>query len=92
MLAGVPQMCADALSSCTQGLNLVFSDLDGASYALAPGDGLWTVSSGADEGLPAVVTTAHDFVSWGTKRTDWRTMGIEADGPLAATLDALNVI
>lgn len=92
MLAGVPQMCADALSSCTQGINLVFTDLDNAAFALAPGDGLWTVAAGADAALPTIATTAHDFVSWATKRTDWRTMGIQTDGAAADTLDALNVI
>lgn len=92
MLAGVPQMCAEALSSCTQGVNLVFSDLEGSSFALSPGAPLWTVTPGSDPTLPTVTTSAHDFVSWSTKRADWRTMGIEADSAAAATLDALNVI
>lgn len=92
MLAGVPQMCTAALADCTQGVNLVFSDLDGAGYTLAPGAPLWIVTSGVDAALPAVITSAHDFISWGTKRADWRTMDVRADGAAAATLDAINVI
>jgi hypothetical protein len=41
-----------------------------------------------------VTTSAHDFVSWGTKRSDWResTTGDTADPYVAAVLDAINVI
>ncbi len=93
MLAGVPQMCAAALSGCSQGVNIAFSDL-GSSFAVRPaaaGEG-WTVTEGADGSLPTASTTAHDFVSWGTKRADWRSMGMQLDGAAADTLDAINVI
>ena len=92
MLTGVPQMCTDALASCSQGVTLVFTDLDDAAFTVAPGEPLWTVTPGTDGALPVVRTTAHDFVSWGTKRADWRSMGVHADGAAAATLDAINVI
>lgn len=95
MLAGLPQMCADALATCTQGVNLVFrGDVDRAR-ALRPGEagGPWAVSAGIDDSLPTASTTAHDFVSWGTKRADWRACGVEMpDAAAAATLDAINVI
>ena len=91
MLAGLPQMCAEALAGCTQGVNLEFTDL-GTTSALRPGDPHWTVTDGADASLPTAVTTAHDFISWGTKRADWRAMGVSADGAAATTLDAINVI
>ena len=71
---------------------LVFTDLDEAAFTLTPGEPLWAVSTGGDATLPQVRTSAHDFVSWATKRADWRTMGVQADGAAAATLDALNVI
>lgn len=96
MVGGIPQMCASALAGCTQGVNLEFTDLDGATWALTPGDPLWTVRAGADETLPTARTSAHDFVSWGTKRADWRAMGVTVvagdGGGAAATLDAINVI
>lgn len=91
MLAGAPQMCADALSNCTAGVNLEFTDI-GTTWALQPGADGWTVTEGAAPDLPVASTTAHDFVSWGTKRADWRTMGVTVDAGTAATLDALNVI
>jgi uncharacterized protein (TIGR03083 family) len=93
MLAGLPQMCATALAGCTQGVNLSFDS--NSSYALRPGNAgeVWTVSAGADSSLPTAATTAHDFVSWGTKRTDWRHCGVKiSDAAAAATLDAINVI
>jgi hypothetical protein len=36
----------------------------------------------------------HDFVSWGTKRTDWRTAvtGDVGSDDVAAVLDAINII
>jgi hypothetical protein len=91
MLAGLPQMCADALAACTVGVNLTFADL-GTTWAVAPGTDGWTARERAVDGLATVTTTAHDFVSWGTKRADWRAMGVVADGAVAATLDACNVI
>ena len=96
MLAGLPQMCAAALGRCSQGVNLVFEGAPTQGYALRPGESVadhWSVTTGIDPSLPNAVTTAHDFVSWGTKRADWRDLGVEmADVDGATTLDAINVI
>jgi uncharacterized protein (TIGR03083 family) len=95
MLAGIPQMCTEALAGCSQGVNLEFSDVGEPSvYALQPGadGGLWTVSEGAADGLPTATSNVHDFISWGTKRADWRDMGVTVEGAAAGTLDAINVI
>jgi uncharacterized damage-inducible protein DinB len=95
MLAGLPQMCADALAGCTQGVNLAFDGGHG-TYAVRPGaaaDGLWEVVAGGDPLLPTATTTAHDFVSWATKRANWRDMNVAMPLPAAAqTLDAINII
>lgn len=94
MLAGLPQMCESALSGCTQGVNLIFEGPAAGNYMLTPGGALWTVSAGRDPSLPIATTTVHDFVSWGTKRVDWRgsvTMAPDASAA-ATTLDALNII
>ena len=96
MMTGVPQMCTDALAGCHQGVNLEFGDIE-QTWSLAPGPegGRWTVTAGATPGLPTAATTAHDFVSWGTKRADWRGLGVAGivhAGAAADTLDAINVI
>jgi len=95
MLAGTPQMCRAALAGMTQPVTL---ELTG------PGGGTWTVQPPGEDDLTTVVdgtggdatvkSSAHDYVSWGTKRTGWRdsctVTGDEAAA--AAMLDALNII
>ena len=99
MLAGLPQMCADQLAQAQpQAVNLVFDGPAANSYCLSPGDPAvgpqWVVASGADDDAPVIRSTAHDFVSWGTKRGDWRTMtsGDVSNPAVASVLDAINVI
>lgn len=91
MLAGVPQMCAEALSACTDGVNLSFTDV-GVTASVRHVNGAWIITDDADTSLPTATTTAHDFISWGTKRADWRAMGIEVPDGAGRTLDAINVI
>jgi len=90
MLAGLPQMCADALAGCSSGVNLSFTDL-GSTWSVAPGSP-WVVAEHGLQDLPTATGTAHDFVSWATKRADWRTTWHVSDDVAAATLDAFNVI
>ncbi len=99
MLAGLPQMCADALAAVpAQPINLVFDGPAASSWCLTPGDSAagprWVVANGADDDAPVVRTTAHDFVSWGTKRSDWRgsSTGDVSNPAVGAVLDAINVI
>jgi hypothetical protein len=95
MLAGLPQMCAGALADASQQpVNLVFDGPGGGSFVLAPGADGWTVDEGFDEHAPTVHTTVHDFVAWGTKRSDWRDMvtGDTDNADLASVLDAINII
>jgi len=94
MLAGLPQMCADALASGPQqSVNIVFDGPAAGSYLLAPAE-VWTVSEGIEADAPTIRTTAHDFISWATQRADWRataTGDVDHDDA-AAVLDAINVI
>ena len=76
MLAGIPQMCTAALAA-------VMKATWAQPHAVAPG---------TDDSLPICVTSAHEFVSWATKRADWRTHAQLTDQAAAATLDAINVI
>ena len=94
MLAGLPQMCQPALAKCAQGINLSFIGPASGTWTLTPGDQLWTVGPGHQPHLPTVITSAHSFVAWATKRSDWRaTVTVEGDVVAAApTLDALNII
>ena len=99
MLAGLPQMCADELAAApAQPVNLVFDGPAAHSWCLTPGDPAagprWVVANGADDDAPLVRTTAHDFVSWGTKRSDWRSSstGDVTNPAVGAVLDAINVI
>lgn len=95
MLAGLPQMCADELSAApSQAVNIVFEGAGGGSYLLAPGADGWTVSEGVDGDAPTIVTSVHDFVSWGTKRSDWRDeVSGDTDRPgVDVVLDAINII
>jgi uncharacterized protein (TIGR03083 family) len=97
MLAGIPEMCALALSTAPrQPVALVFSDPASEATLTPDGDG-WAVVPGRDPEAPAVLTSVHDFVSWGTKRSDWRELAVfVGEGPsaedAAAVLDAINVI
>ncbi len=96
MLMGLPQMCAEALASVPkQSVNLHFDGVAEQDFVLEPGVDLWTIRPGTLAGAPTLRTTAHDFVSWGTKRADWRATssltGANADAA-APVLDALNII
>lgn len=96
MLMGLPQMCASAFASGPkQSVNLRFTGVAAGDFVLEPGNGLWSVSAGVREGAPTLTSGAHDFVSWGTKRADWRATstltGAGADDA-ALVLDAINII
>jgi uncharacterized protein (TIGR03083 family) len=101
MLMGLPQMCASALAGAPrQAVVLEFTGPAAATFTLAPGegDGPWTVTAGESGSGPVCRTSVHDFVSWGTKRSDWRESAGLDGGEAAAradaevVLDAVNVI
>jgi hypothetical protein len=100
MIAGTPEMCAPALASCTVGVNLVFEGPAAGSYAITPpaaGATLWSVVPEANPAFASATGTAHDFVSWATKRANWSdhvtlSGNSGAQAGAAATLDALNII
>ena len=99
MLAGLPQMCESALAAAPQQpVNLVFDGPAAHSWCLTPGDQAagprWVVANGADDDAPVIRSTAHDFVSWGTQRADWRatSTGDVSNAGVGAVLDAINII
>jgi uncharacterized protein (TIGR03083 family) len=86
MLAGLPQMNADALEKVvTAPVRLELAGPGAASLTLG-GDG--TVAA-------TIRSSAHDFVIWGTARRPWRELDvtIEGDADLgAAVADNINII
>ena len=65
-----------------------------AVLEVAPGADGWTVTPGVQDDAPIVTSNVHDFISWGTKRADWRdsVTGDIARPDVAAVLDAINII
>jgi uncharacterized protein (TIGR03083 family) len=98
MLAGMPQMQPDELPPIlTQPLRLVLTGPGGGTWTVTPGteDGLFSVDETSAGDVAATVTSsAHDFVSWGTKRSDWRAAcTIEGDQNYAEqVLEVINII
>lgn len=98
MLAGLPAMCEADLGVVTAPLALVLEGEGGGSWTIAPpadGAPLVSVSEGSADDVVAIVrSTAHDFISWGTRRSDWRESArIDGDAAYAAAvLDKVNVI
>jgi hypothetical protein len=86
MLAGLPQMCEDAL----------------AKVVTAPvrieitGPGAQSITVGGDGEIAATIrSSSRDFVIWGTQRRPWRDFDvtIEGDAKLAsAVADNINII
>ena len=100
MLAGLPQMCTDALSVVDRPVTLFFDGPGGGELVVAA-----TGGAGRAHVCRARTRTAarqrscgprpHEFVCWGTKRRDWRSMDVTIEGDegyAAQVLDAFNVI
>ena len=97
MMEGLPQMHRGQFSALVQPMRLELTGPGGGSWTLAPAgvNGLIAVTETARLDAAATVTsTAHDFVAWGTKRTDWRPFcAVSGDVELAAVvLDSINII
>ena len=101
MMAGLPPMCTDALSMVDRPLRIDITGPGESSWLVGPiadgtNDMVSCVEVAAGEGDPAAVVTssAHDYISWGTQRSDWReTCEVSGDAAYAAAvLDAINII
>tara|TARA_Y100000768_G_scaffold313978_1_gene248809 strand:+ start:693 stop:1499 length:807 start_codon:yes stop_codon:yes gene_type:complete len=98
MIAGMPQMQPTELAAVvTEPLELELTGPGGGTWTIQPAgeDGLISVAPRANLGASATVaSTAHNFVSWGTKRSDWRkTCVIDGNENYANTvLDTINII
>jgi uncharacterized protein (TIGR03083 family) len=94
MLTGLPQMCPAVEAVLDRPIVLRLTGPGGGEYTLAPGPARPVVTEGSAGPAAAVTSSAHDFVLWGTKRTDWRPdTTIEGDRDYAAAvLDAINIV
>lgn len=97
MIAGLPQMQPEEMRAVTAPLVLALTGPGGGEWTLRPAgtNGLITITEGSGADAVATVTSsAHDFVSWGTRRSPWRDSCVLAgDAVYAVTvLDAINII
>jgi uncharacterized protein (TIGR03083 family) len=99
MLAGIPQMCAEPLCvALSSPMRLVLEGPGGGAWVFEPaGEGAFCqiVEDPSGEVAATVTSDVHDFVSWGTRRSDWRDSNVAVAGDkdlAAAVLDAINVI
>ncbi len=97
MMHSLPQMRRGQFSSLLQPIRLELTGPGGGSWTLHPAgvDGLIAVTETASLDAAATVTsTGHDFIAWGTKRTDWRpSCAVAGDIELGAlVLDSINII
>lgn len=96
MMWGLPQMQGDLLAATvTAPITLRLTGPGESTWTVrrvVPGTSIETVE--ADEGDVKVTSRALDFVSWGTKRSDWQpACEIDGDRALAAEfLGTLNII
>lgn len=96
MLAGLPQMCRSELSWLRAPVDLVLDGPGAGEHHLVPGvDGIRLESGRSDAAVSGIRSSTADFVVWGTKRRDWRTLTVSTTGDQAVAtrvLDAVNVI
>ncbi len=97
MWSGLPQMCRESMTVVTEPIGFVLTGPGGGSWTVHPAgsDGLVTIVEGdAGPAAATVTSSAHDFVSWGTHRSDWRA-SCALDGDIAyatAVLDAIDIV
>jgi len=97
MLAGLPWMCADALTFVDRPITLVLAGVGGGTWSIGPGGDAGRVlvrQGAAADSVATVSSDTHDFVIWGTQRRPWRTFTtIDGDAAYAGRiLDVIKII
>jgi hypothetical protein len=94
MLTGLPQMYPAVTAVLDRPVGLRLTGPGGGDYTAAAALDRLVVTEGIADVAAVVTSPAHEFVLWGTKRTDWRaSTTIEGDHDYgAAVLDAINII
>ncbi len=94
MLTGLPQMCPVVNGQLEQPLGLRLTGTGASEWTLHQGRDGMQVEPGVAGAATVVTSAAHDFVLWGTGRTDWRQcVTVSGDDAFAArVLDAVDVV
>lgn len=94
MLTGLPQMCPAVNGQLERPVGLRLTGTGAGEWTLHRGDDGMQVEPGTAGAAAVVTSSAHDFVLWGTGRTDWRQcVTVSGDEALAArVLDAVDVV
>ncbi len=94
MLAGIPQMCRPVGAVLDKPLGLQLTGPGGGAWTLQAGQPFPVVAEGLIGPTAVVTSSATDFVLWGTKRSEWRSMASVAgdEAYAAAVLDAMNIV
>jgi hypothetical protein len=86
MLAGLPQMCEEALAKVVTAPVSIELTGPGASTLRLGGDG---------DTAATIRSSTHDFVVWGTQRRPWRELDVTIEGDVelgSAVADNINII
>lgn len=95
MITGMPQMQQNLGASLSAPIVLVLTGPGGGEWTIAPSGSDIVVTAGASAAAVATVSSSgHDFVDWGTQRSNWRGhCSVTGDESVVARfLDALNII
>ena len=94
MLTGLPQMCPAVNDQLERPVALRLTGAGGGEWTLSRGDAGLEVRPGSAGAAATVTSAAHDFVLWGTGRTDWRQcVAVDGDEGLAArVLDKVDIV
>ena len=97
MMAGLPQMCRQAMTLVDQPLDLTLTGPGGSTWGLTPSSGglLQITPGGTSAAKTEIIGVAQEFVLWGTKRRPWGDydVKIKGDEELATRfLDTLNIV
>jgi uncharacterized protein (TIGR03083 family) len=97
MIAGIPQMCREAMRTIDGPVDLTLNGAGGGTWGLSPSPtGLLKIHPGGAPGAEAlIIGNTDEFVLWGTTRESWREHEVKIDGNIdlgEQFLDALNIV
>jgi uncharacterized protein (TIGR03083 family) len=96
LLAGVPQMAADAIrSTVTKPVALDLTGPGGGTWTIKPAaeDGLVEVVDGVDGSVAATITSStDDFILWATHRRPWTELSVDLSNDAAYASQVVEAI